>query len=344
MKALDFVEGLKEIIEGMEINQLLSLADRWLAGASSSAPVPNQIHPNQQPLSDQDKNLFSELVFKSHAGYFSLLRSETTRKILEGLNVKAFYEPSLLRLLVANTSTFSQMGQLRQIPELFSFFEKLKSLRAVYATSQSLLEIEKVGTVEPSKGIVELELIEYADEDGVSAKRMTVFVSTIDELHMSLAIVLGTPTDALTFKYLDSGSSFLVALQCLKPIAETLNTLLNQWWDKFRFWRFDTFEKRMAAIEEGLTVADTVRQAIEKGTITQEEGANLKLRILRGVDNLIGIGATVPLREDATVDQRQLLTDMRNTKLLGSGQPSDDKPKGDGGIDEDPGRSLRVVD
>jgi hypothetical protein len=331
MKALDFVEGLKEIVDGMEVDQLLALAQRWLAGATHNPPVPNQLHPGQQPLSDQDKNLFSELVFKSHAGYFSLLRTETTRKILEGLNVKDFYEPSLLRVLVANMSPFSQLGQLRQMPELFSFFEKLKSLRAVYTTSKNLLEEEKVGTVDPANGIVELEIIEYADEEGVSAKRMTVFVSTVTELHMSLAIVLGTPTDALTFKYLDSGSSFIVALQCLKSIAETLNTLLNQWWDKFRFWRFDTFEKRMAAIEEGLTVADTVRQAIEKGTITQEEGTNLKLRILRGVDNLIGIGATVPLKESATVDQRQLLTEMRNTKLLGAGEPSDDKPKGDDG-------------
>jgi hypothetical protein len=340
MKALDFVEGLKEIFEGLEIDQLLSLANRWLAGATANPPAPNQPHPGQQPLSDKDKNLFSELVFKSHAGYFSLLRSETTRKILEGLNVKEFYEPSLLRVLVANVSTFQQLQQLRQLPELFSFFEKLKSLRAVYATSKNLLEAEKLGTIEATKGIVELELIEYADEEGVSEKRMAVFVSTVAEVHMSLAIVLGTPTDALTFKYLDSGSSFLFALQCLKPIAETLNTLLNQWWDKFRFWRFDTFEKRMAAIEEGLAVADTVRQAIEKGTITQEEGKNLKLRILRGVDNLVGIGATVPLGGDATVDERQLLTEMRNTKLLGSGQPIADAPKVDDENEEDLGRRI----
>jgi len=34
---------------------------------------------------------------------------------------------------------------------------------------------------------------------------------------------------------------------------------------------------------------------------------------------------------------------MRNTKLLGSGQASDDKPTGEKGIDEDPGRSLKAI-
>jgi hypothetical protein len=42
----------------------------------------------------------------------------------------------------------------------------------------------------------------------------------------------------------------------------------------------------------------------------------LQNQIFKQVDILIGIGATVPLGEAATVDQKQLLTEMRNTKLL----------------------------
>ncbi len=132
--------------------------------------------------------------------------------------------------------------------------------------------------------------------------------------------VLGIPSDALTFTYFDSGSDLLVGLKCGREIAETLNTLLKQVWEKFRFWRYDTFEKRMASISKGLDIVDRIHESVQKGAVTEEEGNILKVKIFQKVYVMIGIGATVPLGESATLDQKQMLTEMRNTKLLGSGE------------------------
>jgi hypothetical protein len=315
MQTLEFTRALKEIAAELRTKQIVDTIQSWLA---------TQFAPNSPPpLTEPVKDSFSELLISSRSAYDRLSALPTTRKILGGLEVKEFYDPGRMRQLIHSLSTAQNLGQVKALPEVHAYLEKFKSLQRFAATCDQLLEAEKIGTLAPNEGIVQVELITYADEDGLSPLRLEKFIPAIVELHTDLAIVLGVPNNTLTFKYFDSGSGLLMGIQCAKEIAEALNTLLTQWWDKIRFWRFDTFEKRMEAISSGLAVAETVHEAVNKGTITEEEGRNLKLRILRRVDDLVGLGATVPLGDNATVDQKQLLTEMRNTKLLVSGEPTE---------------------
>ena len=225
--------------------------------------------------------------------------------------------------MITNLSNTVQIQQMHGSPPSLALFikfvELLRSFKKMETTCTTLLDQEKIGTIPATDGIVEIELIEYADETGISPPRLRSFLSNIIELHTALTILYGVPTDQLTFKYFDSGSGVLIGIQCAKVIAETINTVLTEWWTKIRFWRFDTFDKRMEAISKGLKTADEIHTAVEKGTIDAETGRNLNVRIFRHVDNLVGIGATVPLPKEATIDQRQLLTEMRNTKLLSDG-------------------------
>ena len=79
----------------------------------------------------------------------------------------------------------------------------------------------------------------------------------------------------------------------------------------------------MEAFSKGLDFMTKVQEAVEKQALTQEEARNLKTRVFRGVENLVGLGVTLPLRDAAAVDQRQLLIEKRDLKLLGSGLPSE---------------------
>lgn len=135
------------------------------------------------------------------------------------------------------------------------------------------------------------------------------------ELHMNLAILFDLKQDTLTFKYFDSGSGVLVGIAAAVPIITALGTLLNQWWDKIRFYRYDSYDKKVEAISKTLEIVDTIQQKVNGSAITAEVGENLKVRLFREVEKLTEIGAMVPLK-DATIDQRQLLTEIRNTKLL----------------------------
>lgn len=314
MQTLEFTRALKDILRELKVDDLLTLIQPWLIQTPQQATV----------LPQESKIKLSALLFDSHSGYQRLFQRANTRVILEQFQVGRFYAPGGLMVMIANISNIGSINQIAQNSQLFttltSFVELLRSFQRMVAACTTLLETAKIGEIPSSDGILVVELINYADEIGVSPQRLEIFLKNITGLHTSLTLVYGISTDKLTFKYLDSGSGFVFGIQCAKNIAEAMNTVLTQWWDKIRFWRFDTFEKRMDAISKALDVSETIHLAVDRGTIDKETGDNLKVRIFQHVDNLIGIGATVPLPE-ATIDQQQLLTEMRNTKLLGSGEP-----------------------
>ncbi len=260
MQTLEFTKALKEIVDKMRVGQIVSTLGKWLVSQ------PQGQNPN---LSDQDKSEFSTLMFDSYAGYASLLGSESTRKILEGLDIKDFYEPNRLRILVASISSFSQIGQVRTLPEANMFFEKIRSLQTLTATSVNLLEKEKVGTLELSDGIVELELADYGGK-GIEPERLKQLVITVTDLHTNLARIHGIEGDQLRFKYFDSGSALRVGIECAVAIALSMTTLLFQWWDKIRFSRYETFDKKIESASKGLTFMETVKQSVEKQVINEE--------------------------------------------------------------------------
>jgi hypothetical protein len=92
MQTLEFTRALKEIVDKMKVDLLISTLQKWLA------TLPNQ----NPPLTEPDKSQFSNLVFDSYAGYSALASSERTARILAGLDVKDFYEANRLRILVTS--------------------------------------------------------------------------------------------------------------------------------------------------------------------------------------------------------------------------------------------------
>ncbi|MFI5095505.1 MAG: hypothetical protein ACHQIK_18890 [Candidatus Acidiferrales bacterium] len=311
MQALEFTHAFKEISRELKTQEILGILDPWLKPGASGNLDPNQ------------KQQFTKLLFDANAGYRQLMTQPASRSILEELRVGEFLEPSRLTGIVGTLQALTQSQQIWNSPQVyrdfFTFGELLRWLLKMQSGSQHLLEDGKVGKVGDSEGIVQLELIEYADETGVSAARLKVFVSTVIELHLCLAYISGLKQDELTFRYLDSGSKFTVAVTCAKTIAETMVLLLSAFWDKFRFWNHDTFDKNIEAASKALTFAEQVQQQIEKKVITPEEGRNFKKRAFAAVEKLTGIGASIPLPDEMTLDRRKLLEERRDTKLLGSG-------------------------
>jgi hypothetical protein len=72
-----------------------------------------------------------------------------------------------------------------------------------------------------------------------------------------------------------------------------------------------------------------IQEAVVKGTITEEEGNLLGTRVLREVEALTDVGATLPLGKPSSgLDRRQMLIERRDMKLLKDAEPAgaDEKP------------------
>jgi hypothetical protein len=268
---------LKKIVNDLKVQELVQIMRPWVTRGTPNAG-----------LEEGQKNQFAELLFQSSAGYERLLEHASARSILEALAVKELYEPSRLRSMLQTVSQSPHTNNLQNNPQLFSFYELLRWFAKMKGAAELLLQKQKVGQLAQSEGIVELEFLEYADERGIRPERLSVFTSTVTELHGVVSRIYGQENQ-LTFIYLDFGTKFLIAAKCAKEVAEVMNTLLNLW-DKVFFWKHETLSKNLAALSETLDFTEKVHQQVEKGIITSEDGETLKARAFRAVEKLTGIG------------------------------------------------------
>ena len=333
MQTLEFTRALKEIRTALEVDELVRTLERWL------------IPPTAAQLSDMEKDQFSKLLFSSRSGWDRISVSDTTSKIMRELDIQDFYEPGRLRRLITLVSGSTSTQQLRTT-ETYAYLEKLRSFQKLEITCQKLLETEKVGKVESEQGIVELELMDY-DGKGIEPERLRLLSITVRQLHTNIARIHGIEGDQLRFKYFDSGSPVLMGIQCAKEIAETLNKAMLEWWDKIRFAPFEKFDRKMESMSKGMAVIETVKQKVDSQVFDEETGKILSRHVLKELNTLVGIGATVPLEAEATVDQKELLLAKRDVKLLESGEPPSEPEEDD--VDptnplKDPGRRLKHIE
>jgi hypothetical protein len=334
MQTLQFTRALREIVKELKVDELLEVLNKWLLGQNAQVP-------------QGDKDRFAALIFDSHSGCDRLVSDDPcARAILQGLNLRELYEPARLTRLLNRVHSSPQTDNIRQNnPEIYDFFETLKALQRLSATCLALLEVQKVGAEDPAKPVLELELIDY-DGMGIEPARLQKFVSVLSRLYAHLARVLGVEENTFRFKYFDSGSPLLVGIQGSKEVIEALSTLLHEWWEKIRFWKYDRFDKEMDAVCKGLSVMTKVKEAVDNHVMDAETGANMSRRICHEIYDLTGLGATLPLKDATEVDQRQLLVEKRDTKLLGSGIPeeTDEEADEEDRSDRGTGRLIRPPD
>ena len=319
MQTLEFTRALSEIVTELKIREVYGLMNIWLIAPFTAPPNPNQ--PHQHPVPEEQKKMFASLLFESHAGYDRLSRIDSPGKILAGMDVKELYEPVRLARMMNLVSNSAYMEQLRgsNNPEVFDFFETLKAFIRLEKTCKTLLEKEKIGRVEPTDSILEVQLTDYEGR-GIEPERLSAAFSALSELQMNVTRLLRIADHRLMVKYLDSGTDVKIGLEGVKEAIDAVRDLFLQFWDKIRFRDQDTFEKDIEALSKGLEFLEKTKGAVDSGAITAEEAGNLKARVFKGVNDLVGLGVTLPLKGETAAEERRRLIERRNTKLLTAGE------------------------
>jgi hypothetical protein len=308
MRTLEFTHSLKQIVGDLQVQQLHDTLARWISGP------PNTPHSN---ISEDERHKFTALVVASSTGFDLLSKRPATAKILEGLHIQDFYEPGRLTRMITSVAGANTTQVIRPNVELQGFLQRLASVLQLTSTCESLLEDEKIGKPEPDDSLFELQLVDY-DGKGIEPSRLQLVISSVVRLHMIFSKVYAVEGDQLRFKYFDSGSALVIGITCATPVALGIAKLLLDWWKETRFSDFDSFDKKIGVVSKSLTTLADIKTAVEKNIITEEAGKNYSRRVLVEVNRLVGLGATVPLEEAASIDQRERLVGLRNQKLLES--------------------------
>ncbi len=312
MQTLQFTRALVTITRELKVQELVGFLQPYVIRSMSSVPV-----------TDEQKDTFSSLFITSQIGYARLREDARIAKIMDSLGIPDLYSPQRFGRMVRQLGTLGQSAQTYNAPDLFvdfyTMYNGLSWLVTIRDTCRGFLEFQKIPTVSPGNGIIELRLLDY-ESAGVDNERVQQFFASLAQLHAILSHFLNASDSHLMVAYVDSGSDLLVAFQCAKALVDIIRGLFTEFWEKVKFQPFEDFEKKIGALSAGLTFVGQVKAQVDNQAITEADASVLTHRVLAEMTTLVGIGASLPQDEVVeTVDNRKLLAEKRGVKLLGTG-------------------------
>lgn len=312
MQTLEFTDSLKRIVIDLKVSELAAVFEPWISTTS------------QQAIDEGTKQQASKTLLAAYANMTQLLKLEPTRKILTGLKIVDTFDPTKLAKLLSTIDGLSSPHLIRSnqlmFVQIFTFFEQLRTLLVLENTCVSLLEVEKLGAT-PATELLTLQVADF-DGRGIEVERMERITELLLEIYAALTVLYNVSGEKLRFRYFDSGSDVrlgLVVGAAASIVLKSLNKIMGEWWDRIKFGEQIQFDRTMDSYSKGISVVKELSEAVANNAMTQEDADNLKARILGGANNLMKEGVTLPLDSEARIDQRQLLSALRDTKLLGEG-------------------------
>jgi hypothetical protein len=317
MQTLQFTRGLQQIVYKLKAKEIVTFLTPYLKGG-----------PQPTPIQEGAKDNFSTLVIQASNGFAELASDPETKRILDTLKVADVYAAPRMGKLISTFGAAPTSQHIWGVPDNFqlfySFVAMLTWLDQLSSSCTSLLETERVNRALPGTATVELEIIDDGTT-GVDAERVRRFFTSLIELHSQLARFLKVEGAHLEIVYMDSGS-ILVGFATAVGIAATLQKLLREIWNEVKYGPFERLDRKMDSLGKVLTVTKEIQQQIQDKVLSEEDGKNLKHRILSEAFALIEVGAMLPAENAVDEkEQRKLLTERRQ-RLLGSGDgpPVDD--------------------
>lgn len=316
LKANNLARSLNTIVKKLEVQSLIDFLVQNFQNSGLN-------------LSTETRNRFSKLLFDARSAYDELHADPTTSKILESLQINLIFEVGRLGKMIAALGSAQNFGALMQpaiYPDFANFQYSLQALANTERTCSQFLESERLGQVTDADELLELQLVSF-DETGLTPERLVQFVETVNQLNTNFARVLGIAGGRLRIVYLESGSDDIFGFKSAKEIVLVIKELIFEVWDKVKYSGFERFEKKAEVLGSGLKAMALIDAAVTNNVITPEDGSIIKQHLLNDVQILIGIGATLPTNQEVVeVDQRKLLMDRRNARLLGEGEKDKGEP------------------
>jgi hypothetical protein len=321
MQTLQFTRGLQQIVFKLKANEIVTFLTPYLTG------------PQPTPIQQAAKDKFSTLLIQASNGFAELASDPEIKRILDTLKVADVYAVPRIGKLITTFGAAATSQNIWGVTEsyhlFYSFVVMLTWLDQLSSSCTSLLETERVNRTLPGTATVELEIIDDGTT-GVDAERVRRFFTSLIELHSQLARFLKVEGAHLEIVYMDSGS-ILVGFATAVGIAATLQKLLREIWNEVKYGPFERLDRKMDSLGKVLTVTKEIEEQIQSKVLSEEDGKNLKHRILAEAFALIEVGAMLPADNAAEEkEQRKLLTERRQ-KLLGKGDgPPVDAPANKG--------------
>jgi hypothetical protein len=305
MQTRTFAHHLNALIEGVNAAALNEILAKYI-GSDQNVGIP-----------DEDKRRFAATIFGIQA-YLARIDS-VEESLAKALGLTSLFDPAHLAALLTTFQNSPNSGTLRNQHLFLNLFHATGSLLRTNAIVQRELvqPKERVHTAEDS--ILSLEIVDY-DNDGVTLHRLAAICDALVALYAAVDQYLGRRTSPRV-AYADSGSNITLGLEGAKDTIDAIGDLFGRAWNALRFRKHDEFERTLESALKGINFLASLKGQQASGAIDAETAAKLEVAVKKQMGELVGAGVMIEETDNtAHYDRRELLTAVRDQKLIGPGR------------------------
>jgi hypothetical protein len=308
MQTRVFVQALDDIIQTLRLEELAAILNETFEG-------------NQRPIEPAKKHRYADILFAIDSGFARILADPVLREVAEGLNLQDLLGRASRTMLMTdfqNAETTHTITTNKRFVKIWLSTQIL--LRLSQTVHKLLLEPEDVLS-QPGTASIELEIADY-DNSGVPAQRVVVALTALLALYTTVEGQKGQGRITPVLKWVDSGSNISFSFQGLAEVIAEVRQIFASTWKAVRFAKNERIERDLSTALKQVAFLRDLEAVQQAGGIKGETAARIRHQVTESMVTLLGAGVMpIELEGHTTYDRAEVLEAVRDTKLLGSGEP-----------------------
>jgi hypothetical protein len=308
MNKIDFVKNIETIVSKLRSKEIVDIFN-----AGFSQPNPNNVF---------NYSVISEILFSSKSNYDQIKQNQNFIEILESLNSSTiFLESNLSQLTkLLNTNT-TQYIFASPIPiNLYNFHNALlQTLNLSKGVLQNQVITDSLNN-EVENGVVVFQIL--IENEGLQTEQYIKILTAINELIQTISKIFSEEDQKSEIILLDSGSDTNVGVKSGIETARSLFQIFKEVWDFVTNYKIYKQKQKNEALVESLTIRTIIKEKVENGILTEDEGKEYMHMIKTRTEDLIGM-KVLPKQiviEQNLIENKKLLADFEGMKMLSSGE------------------------
>jgi len=313
VQTVEFNERLTNIFKSLQLDFLLDQLKTVIHGTPINLP------------NSSVRNGFAGLVFNTKANLQALSTDLQNKEIISALGLEKVFESKPLGEMITAVNSSNDTNAIRSNSHYYHIFAELyialDNLKRFEETVNKFLIVPKISVDNKEESALEFEIIDVGR--GITMDRFEAVLKSIHSLHDTMARALEI-NGRLAIAFLDSGSNSIVSIKSDGRIIDALRKLVTEVWDRIRFGKYDTLERKLEAAEAGLKFVQFVDEKEKVGALNPATAAQLKHQAVSEVIGLFGNGTSLrEIQTQTTLDNRSLLLDKFDVKLIEAGSTAE---------------------
>jgi hypothetical protein len=304
MQKIDFVKNLEIIVKKLRSHEIVS---EFQGGFNHPSQIFNYASINP-------------FLFLSKSNYDQIKSETQFEEILTTLNAQKIYTETNLSNLTTILRACPAQNILTQV-DAIALYNFHNALIQTSILSKNILQSKSITETlinEVENGVVIFQII--IEGEGLETSQYIKIFTAINDLIETISKIVNEQEQKSEIVLLDSGSDSNVGVKSGIETAKSLFLIFKEVWDSVINFKYYKHRQNSQALLESLTIRTLIKNKVDDGILTIDEGKEYVHIIKTRTEDLIGM-KVLPKQivvESNQVENKKLLTEFEGVKMLSS--------------------------